>query len=265
MTNPERRGWEWRPKVKWFAAEFLVVVTGVLVALALGAFFQQQQNGRSEDVYLSLLSRDVARTAADLEDVLAFERATMNDGLFAYRTISGRHTPAQEAQASGALGRLLVRRTLRLKDGTYQDLISTGNLRLIRNHTLRDSIVDFFESTTRLFDVINKNNSYYVDEMYNTALVGQGLLVPRATMGNVASLAAMDSEIMDSLATGYATEPDRLWSLAPGAREWAVVKSTLVQRIRVSTIAQRMIGSHLKITRDLKAAIDREVSGSENR
>ena len=242
-----------------------MVVTGVMVALALGAFIQRQQNGRTEDVYLSLLSRDVGRTATDLEGVLAFEQATMNDGVLAYRTISGNHTPEQEAQASAALGRLLVRRTVRLKDGTYQDMISTGNLRLIRNHTLRDSIVDFFESTTRLFDIINKNNSFYVDDMYNGTMVGQGLIMPRATMGNIASFAPMDKEYMDSLRGGYVEEPDRIWRLAPDAREWSVVKATLVTRVRVSAIAQWMIRNHLKVTRDLKAAIDRELGRSEHR
>ena len=34
-STPKR--WDWRPQLRWFGAEFLVVVTGVLGALALNA------------------------------------------------------------------------------------------------------------------------------------------------------------------------------------------------------------------------------------
>lgn len=258
MTDHVRRGWDWRPKVRWFAAEFFVVVTGVLVALALGAFFQQRQNGRSEQIYLSLLSRDIDRTIADLDGMLTFERAQMHDGYTAYRAISGGNRTEQQAAASLALQRLTVRRTLRLKDGTYQDLISTGNLRLIRNRALRDSIVDFFETSTRLFEIINKNNSFFVDDTYVNTIVAQGLIMARTTLGNIRAMAPIETELADSLRGGYVEEPDRLWSLPASSQDWAKVKSVLVMRIRVSAIAKGFLSTHLESTRQLKAAIDAE-------
>ena len=237
------------------------MVTGVLVALALGSFFQQRQNSKSEQVYLSLLSRDIDRTIADLEDVLTFERAQMHDGFTAYRAISGGNKTEQRAAASIALQRLTVRRTLRLKDGTYQDLISTGNLRLIRNRALRDSIVDFFETSTRVFDIVNKNNSFFVDDTYVNTMLAQGLIMPTATLGNMPALASIDAEFNDSLRGGYIQEPDRLWSLPASSQEWAKVKSVLVMRIRVSALAKSFLGTHLESTRQLKAAIDAERAG----
>ena len=38
-TSPAPRppSWDWRPKLRWFAAEITVVVAGVLIALALNA------------------------------------------------------------------------------------------------------------------------------------------------------------------------------------------------------------------------------------
>src|SRR5688572_25817782 len=43
----------WRARVRWFAAEFLVVVTGVLVALALQAWYEDRQDRDRETAYLA--------------------------------------------------------------------------------------------------------------------------------------------------------------------------------------------------------------------
>src|SRR5262245_17607244 len=52
----------WRRSVRWFAAEFLLVVSGVLVALALQAWYQGQQNARAERVYIAQLRADLDTT-----------------------------------------------------------------------------------------------------------------------------------------------------------------------------------------------------------
>lgn len=50
MRTAERdaRRWEWRPKLRWFAAEILIVVCGVLIALALNAWWQGREQAREE-------------------------------------------------------------------------------------------------------------------------------------------------------------------------------------------------------------------------
>lgn len=45
-TAPPRR-WDWRKGATWFGAEFLVVVTGVLVALAVNAWWGDRSSGAS--------------------------------------------------------------------------------------------------------------------------------------------------------------------------------------------------------------------------
>ena len=48
--------------------------------------------------------------------------------------------PADREAVAAALGQLTSRRTLRLRRAAYTNLLSTGELRLIRNAALRDSI-----------------------------------------------------------------------------------------------------------------------------
>lgn len=75
-TSPERNQtsavptaarWDWRRGGRWFAAEFLVVVTGVLVALALNAWFTARTHRQQErELLVALRSEFVAnRTSYD--------------------------------------------------------------------------------------------------------------------------------------------------------------------------------------------------------
>ena len=59
---------------------------------------------------------------------------------------------------------------------SYLDLVSTGNLSLIRDAALRDQIVDFYQVTDQRFEVFNRNNSYFVDNVYNTNVIMSGLV-----------------------------------------------------------------------------------------
>lgn len=66
-------GWiprlDWRAKVRWFAAEYLIVVLGVLTAVVLNAAWQDRQDRQREARYLRQLTSDLSRTLADLDEV----------------------------------------------------------------------------------------------------------------------------------------------------------------------------------------------------
>ena len=57
-ANPRRRMIDWRKSGRWFAAEFLVVVTGVLVALAASAWWTARQEAIHEAQVLGRLHEE---------------------------------------------------------------------------------------------------------------------------------------------------------------------------------------------------------------
>lgn len=259
MTERAPRSWDLQPKLRWFAAEFLVVVTGVLVALALNAWFQGRQNEQSEAAYLTLLSRDLGETAKGLEADTDFQAKQLRDGVAAYRALSAPVAPADRAAASAALSRLMARRTVILRNPTYEDLIATGNLRLLKNRELRDRIVDFFEGTRLQFEVINRNNSFFVDETYNRAV--QRLVLPRPGPSNLPLQFQVDSLLSAELKGGYINESDRLWTLPASSPEVMELKALLLSRIRIAALAQRILTDLLTETRELKARVDVQQAG----
>jgi hypothetical protein len=64
--------WNWRPGLRWFGAEFLVVVTGVLVALALSAWWEGQQQVREEQRLLVALLDEFTANQGRLGEILDF-------------------------------------------------------------------------------------------------------------------------------------------------------------------------------------------------
>lgn len=246
---------DWRRRLQWFGAQFLVVVAGVLVALSLDAWLQGRQDAKSESSYLALLSRDLERSIADLEQFAAFEARQLDDATAALRAIAHVPVKGETAKLSEALAHLLTRQTMVLKNSTYLDLVSTGNLSLIHDAALRDEIVDFYQVTGQRFEVINRNNSYFVDNAYNTNVIMSGLVQFRMSSNHPA--VALDVATMaEKLGPDFTIPRDRLWSLSPDAPEWAMVRSSLMGRMLVSTSALRVSGERLQAARKLKAAID---------
>jgi len=264
-TSPESTSksqqWNWKPRLRWFAAEIAVVVVGVLIALALNAWWQARQAAAGEESYLALISRDLGQMLDDLEELRVYEEHQIQGGLEAYRAISAQDRSSEQmAVVSDAMLRLTSRRTMSLTNSTYQDLISTGNLQLIRNRGLRDQVVAFHERVEREFEIHNKNNAFFVDELFATAVVGRGLFFSRGgSSTTINAITGSESELTETFEGGYADDPDPIWSLPFNSTEWTVIKGQLLTRIRTSGYARQRAERLLQETGGLKDAVDAEL------
>ena len=63
---------DWRPRLRWFAAEIAVVVAGVLIALALNAWWGARQEAREERRLLDALHDEFEANQDRLAQILAF-------------------------------------------------------------------------------------------------------------------------------------------------------------------------------------------------
>ncbi len=249
--------------MRWFGAEFLVVVTGVLVAMALNAWYEGRRDATTEATYLALLSRDLDHTVADLEEAVAYERSQQLNGLTVYRAFSSRRAGPEPDSVRWALTDLMVRRTAALSKATYEDLVSTGNLSLIRNRGLRDQIVRFYDESTTLTEVLNRNNAAFVDGLYVQTLVASGLILPMPLPEEIGGrrLSLSDSLLTAGLQGGYVDEPDPLWSLSREDPAWGQARSVLMTRMTSASVSRQADERMLEAARALKDALDTELRG----
>ncbi|PAP75443.1 hypothetical protein [Rubrivirga marina] len=72
---PRPRRWDWRPKVRWFAAEYLIVVLGVLTAVGINAWWGDRQQAQEERRLLTALLAEADANEARLARIVAFHGA----------------------------------------------------------------------------------------------------------------------------------------------------------------------------------------------
>lgn len=249
--------WHLRKKVRWFLAQFAVVAASVLAALVLNAWYQDRLDAAREANYLALMDRDMQGTLEDLQQLSAFETLQMEDALMVYRALAAPELPADTALLSSAMARLGTRQTVALRNSTYTDLISTGNLDLLHNDALRDNMVKFYQETEVQFSRISKNNAFFVDDMYNARVIYSGLILPRPG-SNVASQRSVDAMLLGKLGADHSEPPDRLWSLPRDAPEWAMAKANVLGRMRVAALAASISDERMRAARALKDELEAE-------
>lgn len=151
-TAPDPAPWDWQPALRWFGAEFLVVVTGVLVALAVGAWWQGRQNTAKEAAYLRQLVADLGQTEQAAHDTDAFLRPADRAGSRLWLAFYTADPPPRDTLLAWA-ERAMWTASVRPVTGTAEALVATGDLALIRDDSLRTAITAYLETTRgRLYD-----------------------------------------------------------------------------------------------------------------
>jgi hypothetical protein len=142
--NASRRD-AWSAKLRWFAAEYLIVVVGVLTAFALSAWWQSRQDRDRETSYLHQLASELAATVALMNEAdsasIPWERthARITQAFYADSV-----TPGDSIY--DRIGQSIVQPNMPTPVlGTAKALSSTGDLRLIENEGLRFEISTYVE------------------------------------------------------------------------------------------------------------------------
>ena len=143
--------------------ELLVVFLGVSSGFILN-------NWREENQQLELEQKYISGFIADVEDSIdELERMNKKDSLWmvaAQRNISDlKARTLSKDSADALLIRIIQINKIEIKKGTYEDIINSGNLNLIRNFDLKGEIVDYglaVEGVTFVDDYFHQFFNKYV-------------------------------------------------------------------------------------------------------
>lgn len=239
--------------------ELALLVSGILIALAVDSWIDDRRDARAERQYLELLGRDLEQDLETLDEVRRFEEAQVSASALVYRGLRRGVAPADREAVAAALGQLTSRRTLRLRRGTYINLLSTGHLRLIRDAQLRDRIVRLYENNERAQSIRDRNNQEFVDRLYLTYLLDQDFVAPRPTR-QLPSIARSDQAFAERVGVIATPADDPIWRLPPDAPSLRVLAHRVWYRGIVSQAAlDQTRGTHAEIA-EVRASIARELA-----
>lgn len=241
-----RRVTEHAKAQNWFAValDFLIVVVGVFVGIEVANWNQTRQDRQQEQRYYGQLLVDL-RT--DLETLAQAERlADIHDNAaqLVIDRLGGEVPPkaslGRMAKAIHLAGFIFIPHASR---GTYDELISTGNLRLLRNSQLKSQIAQYYGgfSLYRQWDSLlrDQQSDYWAE----TAGILPRPVLHAALRGTEPSMNAdMDRAIWEK-AGSHTHLPDMLVGMA--AHQERVRRDSAEQVVR----AKKLIGDierHLK-------------------
>jgi hypothetical protein len=139
----------WRPKLRWFAAEFLVVVSGVLVALAANDWAQRAREQRLVEEYRVRIIDDLDRIARSLELVIAWTHMLETSGAVVLPVLE-RGAVVEDSLIFVTASYQLSRRAIPdLSPIAYRELLSTGQIRLFRDSPLQQLLGNYFADLER--------------------------------------------------------------------------------------------------------------------
>jgi len=242
-----------------FAAELVLVVAGILVALAIDGWVSDAQDRQTEAVYLELLSRDIKEVRQQAEMQIDFEKKIVDIGTEAYLILETPEPATEKANLGPLLGSLSVRRTLNLSSATFDEIVSSGHLQLIRNRALRDQLVRFFAMMELRERIAEKNNQALVDDLYIPFLMRAGITVRTESQAPITALNRANEILNERLGAVIVYPEDRILSAPPEADSWNDIKRNLLFRIRIASVGQALAESILDATDEIAAAIASEV------
>lgn len=142
-------------------AELLIIVTGVMIALAADRWRESQRDERLTVSYLERLKSDVEADIAAFETTVAWAGAIDESCLYVLDVYRVKNPPAETADL---FAYHLFRASWNMRghtvSGTYQDLVSTGNFGLLPVH-LRPQVTDYY--AVRDYYVLDRIESFADD------------------------------------------------------------------------------------------------------
>ena len=189
--NRNPRNPQWRSRVRWFAAEFVVVVVGVLTALAVQAWYAARHDRAREQAYVRQLQSEFSASAARLERALQIQKESELAAVQLQRAALMATRPPEDSLATWAID-LNYYSDPNAGIGTARALITTGDILLLRDEPLRSALVDVVESTTYAESQLRIWQPYFLDaiDRLDAILSNTRLIAARGFTARLDSLTA---------------------------------------------------------------------------
>jgi hypothetical protein len=143
-SNVSRSVWT----IRWFLAEFFVVLSGILVALIVNAWWEARADADREYTYLSIIAEELGETESNLQGEIEASELLFTR---AQALVNSFYLVPEPPLDSLQLWWRFFHRDPQPTLGTLRALIETGDLRLVRDDSLRTALVRLGERS-RYYD-----------------------------------------------------------------------------------------------------------------
>ncbi len=213
--------------IKYALGEIILVVIGILIALQINDWNQQNKDQAREKVYLDNIERDLSFQLSLIDLQLEYANKYIANTQPILDHYNKHKTLVLNASLSQMLNTVTERKTFVGVDPTYTDLISSGNIDIIKDLDLKNQLISYYQSLERIVVIIQSNNIHLTDQNYSA---------------NILKLVYLDA--------GYITEPTELLATTNQNLESNV---KLLQLINLVSYRLDTANSSIRLMEEIKA------------
>ena len=147
--------------------EIVLVVIGILIALQLNAWRADIADRKMEQSHLQNFREDLQDQLEIIDAQVAHEKKLILKADSAYSYFTGDISLAKLEDLLYGNRAIGARKTFIKSNASFQDLVSTGGLHLIKDPEMRKEMMSYHQRLDYTTTVINTNNGL-IDEMFNT-------------------------------------------------------------------------------------------------
>lgn len=194
---------------KYAIGEIILVVFGILIALQINNWNQSRIENKKEKSILNELIIDLEEQSKLLKDYVEIESGFYKSGKDILTHYAKNQSLYDNDSIYAKLNRLITRKTFNPLNTTFQELISTGTIGILKDKKTKRKIIQYYNELERISLVISNNNLHIVDGIFQPEILRQTVFT--VDEGDP-ELKKMNDLIFDnkSLATIKATSKDIL-------------------------------------------------------
>ena len=155
---------------------FEVVVVGILIALQINNWNNNRINSEREINYIKNIKRDLNNQLQAIDIQISFEATVADHCKLALKPYNDTNTLKIDSTFAVAMGSITTRRTFLNPNPAYTELISSGNIELIKNQEFKDELINYYQELERIEKVIDGNNSLYTDQEFIPTVIKLGVI-----------------------------------------------------------------------------------------
>lgn len=153
--------------LKYTIGEIALVMTGILLALQVNNWNENKKEEKIESLYLKNTLSDLQDQLISIEEQMQREVSFFEDSRDILENYYKTNTLTLDSIFFSKATKLTFRKTFVINDPTFTDLVSSGNIKLIRDQTKKDQIIKYYQDLKRIALIIQNNNSSLIDDSYS--------------------------------------------------------------------------------------------------
>jgi len=162
--------------LKYAIGEIALVVIGILIALSINNWNNNRLNSNKETNYIKNIERDLNNQLQAIDLQIDYEANIADHCKIAIQPYNDTNKLKIDSTFAVAVGAMSSRRTFINTNPAYTELISSGNIELIKNEDFKNQLINYYQELERIEKVIAENNSLFTDQEFIPTMLQFGVL-----------------------------------------------------------------------------------------